>query len=302
MVEHHLDTVEVAGSKPASRTTLEKKQSKGEIVTCVSIRHAIEGLIASKQLARRREKYLGELQRVLDQFARSCPDNILEVTEHHVNEFVARHSRSAWTQATLISRISTLFEWAKRRRILTENPCEFIEKVSIDRKPPAVLTPEQAEKAIRSVASKRSRCLAWFALCMFAGLRPDEAAAIEWSSIDFEAQRVTITAASSKVRRHRIVTPKPVFWAWMHTARGAELPIAFQPRRRCIRHVRDAMGLESWPQDVLRHSAASYWLALDKDPSGLAFQLGNSPQVLMRHYWNLQTPETAQRYFSILPG
>jgi integrase len=198
----------------------------------------------------------------------------------------------------VVSRLSTLFEFCRRRRWIQENPCAFVERVSIDRKAPPILTPEQARAALAAVPPVAS---AWFSLCLFAGVRPQES--IGWDSIEWESSRIIVAPELSKVRRHRIVSPPDTLWPWLSLAATsrASLPISLATQRRSIRAVRDSLGWEAWPQDVLRHSAASYWLAVSGDVSRVAWQLGNSPAVLMRHYWNLVTPEEAERFWNLRP-
>ncbi|MCP5523587.1 MAG: hypothetical protein H7A46_18775 [Verrucomicrobiales bacterium] len=66
--------------------------------------------------------------------------------------------------------------------------------------------------------------------------------------------------------------------------------------------MRDRLGFKAWPQDVLRHTAASQLLALRKDAAAVALELGNSPQVLLTHYRELVTREQAAEFWGISSG
>ena len=59
--------------------------------------------------------------------------------------------------------------------------------------------------------------------------------------------------------------------------------------------------LRSWPDNALRHSAISYRLALNRDLSRIALESGNSPAIVQRHYLELVKPDTAKKFFSIMP-
>ena len=76
-------------------------------------------------------------------------------------------------------------------------------------------------------------------------------------------------------------------------------PIAPSPStiRRAIRRVRGVLGW--WQADCLRHSAASYHLALTGDAGKVATMLGNSPKILLTHYNGLASKEDAARFFDI---
>jgi len=67
---------------------------------------------------------------------------------------------------------------------------------------------------------------------------------------------------------------------------------------------RDRGVVESWPQNVLRHSFCSYRLAETKSSFGLvAEEMGNSPEMVRRHYRRAisQGKSTAKQYFDIRP-
>ena len=54
-------------------------------------------------------------------------------------------------------------------------------------------------------------------------------------------------------------------------------------------------------KNVLRHSYATYKLALKRDANALALEMGNSPQILTRNYLELATPKEGKQWFGILP-
>lgn len=147
------------------------------------------------------------------------------------------------------------------------------------------------------------RGLAWFALALLAGVRPEEADRLQWSDIDLDRGMVTVDAAASKVRSRRIIHLMPAAVAWLKSARklGAEMGVPRITRRRYLRAVRAKLGFEKWPTDLLRHTAASYLLAHHQDAGKVALELGNSPAVLFRHYRELVTREAAERFWNLKP-
>jgi hypothetical protein len=54
-------------------------------------------------------------------------------------------------------------------------------------------------------------------------------------------------------------------------------------------------------KNPLRHSYATYKLAVKRDANALALEMGNSPQILMRNYLELATPSQGKQWFGILP-
>jgi hypothetical protein len=63
----------------------------------------------------------------------------------------------------------------------------------------------------------------------------------------------------------------------------------------------EAAGME-WKSDALRHSYASYKLALTHDMAALALEMGNSPTMIFRHYLDLKHEDEAKAWFAVLPS
>lgn len=90
--------------------------------------------------------------------------------------------------------------------------------------------------------------------------------------------------------------------------RGFRLPVELDAElkrrsdvtvRRARRKMRAAMGWKVWKADILRHTAASMWLAEVGNAGTVSRQLGNSESVLLRSYWALTSPETAEKFWTI---
>lgn len=58
---------------------------------------------------------------------------------------------------------------------------------------------------------------------------------------------------------------------------------------------------ENSKRNALRHSYGSYRVALVQDPRTVAFEMGNSAQMVMRHYREVVTPEEGRAWFGIVP-
>jgi len=53
--------------------------------------------------------------------------------------------------------------------------------------------------------------------------------------------------------------------------------------------------------DALRHSFASYRLALTQNMAALALEMGNSPDMIHRHYLDLKHDDEGSEWFAIRP-
>lgn len=266
----------------------------------VTLANAIVALISAKRAANLRPRYIESLRLYLAQFARGREDAPIDgIDVGDVEAWLVGHHTAASTRAGNVGRLSALFAFAERRSWIARNPCRQLEKVRFEPKPPQILKVADAERLLRWAQFQRPMSIAYLALSLFAGVRPEEVERLNWKSVG--SDKVVIDAAASKVRRRRIVELHPVAAEWLSVARHATLPFNRMARRRFLRAARAHLGFTAWPQDLLRHSAASYMVALHRDAGKVAYWLGNSPTILMRHYCELVTPEEAERFWKIRP-
>jgi hypothetical protein len=57
-----------------------------------------------------------------------------------------------------------------------------------------------------------------------------------------------------------------------------------------------------WPNNVLRHSYATYRLAQCQNAARVALEMGNSPQMLFSNYRELADEKDAADWFNIVPS
>ncbi len=248
----------------------------------MDIRQAIDDLITSKTSGNKRPAYVTNLRQVLDAWSRGQDHRSLaSITLDEIESHVA--SRAAvGTRLSAINRLSTLFSFAVRKGWLAVNSCERIERPTIEAKLPAILSNADAAKMVACIRVKLPRFVPWFALSLFGGLRPKEADQISWDAMNLDNGSVLIDPGITKVRNARTVHLERVAVAWLKL--GGDLPTPKASRRRAARTVRDFMGWQDWPKDVLRHTAASHWIALKKSYGAVALEMGNSEQILRKHY------------------
>ena len=69
--------------------------------------------------------------------------------------------------------------------------------------------------------------------------------------------------------------------------------------RRWKEVARHTIGFDRWPQDLLRHTAASFLLALYGDAGKVAARLGNSSSVLQSHYHEPVTQAECEKFWPL---
>lgn len=262
------------------------------------LEEAVTACVADRVRLRRRPAYTAALEYTLRRFARGRERlPVSDVTLDHVRAFLDT-CQSDSVRASFQSRVSTLCAFSVSQGWLASNPVDRLGKVSVEQRAPVILTPDQVDAALTWSESHRD-FRPYLVLGLFCGIRPDELTRLEWSSVDLTRGLVTIDASTSKVRRRRIVPIAPRALQILAKTPGAGriwdgTQITLRRRRRALAA---HLGMP-WQADLLRHTAASYMMARDRDAGRVADALGNSPSVLLTRYRELVRPEDADRFWA----
>lgn len=267
----------------------------------VPIVDAIRCLLIAKKLCNCRPRYIESLRQFLTLFSRGREQQAVDSFDvFAIEAWFAQRDDSLSSRISNIGRLSSLFAFCVRRGWCKANPCHQLERIRIEPVRPQILAPAQAERLMRWVQFQKPMAMAYMALTLFCGVRPEETEKLGWESI--VGKVIVIDASASKVRRRRIIDPHPTALEWLDAAKAeGELPMHRMKRRRLLKEARAVLGFDGWPQDVLRHTAASMMMAKYRDAGRVADWLGNSPSILLRHYRELVTAESALAFWSIRP-
>ena len=195
----------------------------------------------------------------------------------------------------MIAKIGPFFTWCVREGYCESNPCKAVKRPRSDDSPPAIFTPPETKKLLQTALRYDPRLVPYLAIGLFAGVRPLEIERLTWA--DVLEHYIEITAAKAKTRKRRLVSLSDNLKQWL--ALGGDLPLT-NKRKRLARVVQIA-GL-NWKPDIMRHSFASYHLAMHTSADKTALELGHrDSKMLFAHYRELVTKEAAQSYWSIRP-
>ena len=263
---------------------------------------------------------------------------------------ITRQQAEAWIldaetvskQASRYRALHALFRFGVRRGYLSENPVAGLDKPP-ERPPDRVdiFTPAEAEAVLRAAQEREPRLVAFLAIGMFGGLRPqNELARLDWSDINLETGKITVTRSTSKTDRVRHVEIQPNLRAWLESVPkalrkgllyssrralfrvlGREWP---QDKRKAERAAKAARAAKlghklpgpkpepkpklkgkplRWSSDIMRHSFCTYRQAVLKDIGKLCFEAGNTPDVAKAHYLNPHVSEAeVKKYWAIMPA
>jgi integrase len=237
----------------------------------------------------------------LGRFALSFGEQMIAgISASRIDEWLRGLGVGAVTRNTFRRRLAVLFNFAKRRGYVTENPVADVERAKERETEIEILSVSQVARLLECASPEM---LPFWAIGAFAGLRRAEIERLNWSEIDFDSSVIEVKASKSKTASRRLITIQPNLREWLapyRTRTGRVCPISLQ---RKINDDRDRAGLRAeWPQNALRHSFGSYYLAQFNDAAKLALEMGNSPATIFRHYRQLVKPRQAERYWKIAPS
>lgn len=265
----------------------------------------IRELEAAKRFANKRESYIKSLKEYLTLFVRGREQQSIQLFDvSAIETWFNSREEALSTRASNIGRLSSLFSFAVRRGYIAENPCDKLERITVERSTPAIWTPDQIRDALHFTTDRIPRFMLWLVLASIVGIRPGELDHMTRADVIKHARNgLLIVDGGSKIRGHRRIirlSDHALIWIAFASTLPSELPLPESAIRRYRRKLKDTLQLP-WPQDIPRHTALSHLVAYYQDEGRVAMESGNSVKILRKHYLGLVTPAENQRFQNNLP-
>src|SRR5215471_2505518 len=107
-------------------------------------------------------------------------ERIAEVTEERVDQYLRDEDVSNQTKKNLRSYLVQFFNYALKKKYITENPALSVE-IHVQNGVPEYYTVEDCQKIMKEMLQPENKSLiSYFALCLFGGVRPLECERMEW--------------------------------------------------------------------------------------------------------------------------
>ena len=192
-----------------------------------------------------------------------------------------------------------LFNFASKRKYIRENPATALEVPQGRRTKPYVLPVEDCERLMATAASQAPDLVPFFAICLFAGIRPTEAQRLDWKDVNLKRHEIFIDSDISKTHDERWVPVEDnlLQWLWPHRKESGRISFS----RKAFDQVRRKAGIR-WAPDCMRHAYGSYHLAKHDNAGKTALNMGHRELgTLFEHYRRAVRAEDAERFFNIYP-
>jgi integrase len=226
-----------------------------------------------------------------------------EIGSSEIDEWLKARGKSLHTHLNYQTYLHNLFNFAIRRQYVASNPIDRMEKVTLDEKPAEILTVEQAARLLDTAEASGGMMTPFIAVGLFAGLRTREIAVLDWKDVDLAEKTITVHAVKTKTRSRRIVEISGNLGAWLLPYSAKAGAVAPDHYRQKFEDTRRSAGIDPWPRNAMRHSAASYHLAAHRNESLTQAMLGHeSGKMLIQHYRELVKPKDAARYWLVTPS
>jgi integrase len=275
------------------------------IAEAVPLSVAIERIVKVKQDANKDLEYIRQLKMTLTGLKAFVQDSLVsQITRPQIEQFLFRPN---WKPATIRGQrinIKTFFRFALSHHWIASDPSAHIEKIQLEDIPPGILTVEECNALFKSCVELEPDMSTFFALGIFCGLRSGtELQEIRKGDIDLERGFVNVRAEITKSRKRRIVDLSENCKAWLKLGIHSTAKIQYR-FDRVIKGASERLGREfKWPRNAMRHSFASYHLAMHQSAEKTALQMGHhSTDMLFRHYRELVRKSDADLFWSLSPS
>ena len=251
-----------------------------------------DGLKASSIAAM--QGYLGRFQRENQGLA------LQDIKAKSIMNWMNEKELHGLNRTNQIRYLRGFFRWCVKSSYLGADPTAPLSTPKVDQKLPEVLTVEQGRALLEAAEAHDPDICAYIALGCFAGIRVAELRQIRWD--DIGAEHVHIRPAVAKIRQQRYVdiTQNCRLWMGSYVGSGEVAPDDVSKR---MKRLREKAGIVTWPRNGMRHSFATYHLALHQNAPKTAHQLGHTNvNMLYNHYRNLANKKQGDEWFDICPS
>jgi integrase len=300
---------------------------KGENLKSVTAAVAVEDFLSKFKGRQKTEKankvYLGRIKK-------DWGDAILSEVDHvFVNKWIAGIQGSERTKRNYFDGVSLLFRHAKENGwypLEKQPPTEHANRPEAENPQIEIFSPEEGVALLTAAKDLKSPGFAVIALVGWSGCRTEEVAPefadkgrVRWEDLlwadrykDAEGveeadkpneDQIHVTPDAAKktrkkdLRRYIPLLPNLAeMLRPLRGTRGAIYPATLQGINKEFARIAKKAGIE-WKRNALRHSYGTYRAAITKNVPAVAFEMGNTPEMVGRHYNRPTPPHIARQWF-----
>jgi integrase len=268
----------------------------------VAVLRAVEEMLELREAEGRSRAHLADLTHRLMRFANAHKGRLVaSFTTRDIDAWLMSLKGAPQSKTNFRRAVHNLFAWCVARGYAASNPVTQAAKVKV---PPRTIGVLSVSDARRLLLACHAAILPAVAIGIFAGLRREEIARLDWREVDLEGGHIEVKATKSKTAQRRLVEIADNLREWLTPHRQLSGPVSptRTPYRWRFNEAVKAAGIERWPNNALRHTFASCHLAHYQDAAKTALQLGHTEsRTLFAHYRELVRRGEAAQFWAIMP-
>jgi integrase len=266
-----------------------------------TVAEVVEELFIAKKADGVSEAYLAYLKSYLGHFSRDFRVRIADVQTAHIDAWLRGLKLSPRSRNNHRNAVALLFNFAKSAGYLNRDRTTAAEHTALARKKVEAIEVFTPAELTSLLAAADAVALPFLALGAFCGLRSAEILRLKWEDLNWPEKVIEIRAGVSKTRTRRLPPLTAPALSWLEAYKGKTGPVVPAKLHRDAVEAACAASGVAWKRNGLRHGFGTYRMAILKDPVRVAYEMGNSPQVIRQCYDRVVTEAVGAKWFSILP-
>jgi len=241
---------------------------------------------------------------------------VAEITPEVLENYLAQRNTSPGGKDTDRRAISRFFSWCieRPRRWAISNPASVVKIDQGEKAPPAILTPDDCKNLFCSAEQHKGGLLVpYVAVCLIAGLRPEEAKRLTWQGVNLQDKEIRLESNQTKTKTPRVVKIHPTLAAWLKAYKGKPFfPVNWRKEFDAVKEAAGFTGRvdpeakeeqpgKPFPHDVMRHTAISHFFRNCGSYGLTAEQFGNSEAIIKKHYQGRVSSADTAKFYNIKP-
>lgn len=274
-----------------------------------TVPEVVAQFLADKEKAGRDAKTIKQAGIIWNKFAGAFSDRHLsEISVEEYQQWFDGIEGAPKTRANYRNLVRQLYRTAIRKKYVLENIVDQTDKIE-------GIEGKRGFLSVAAVASLLKHApnydlLPYAVMMLFGGVRREElegedgSEVVGWENVNLTDKSVVVSAATVKTRRQRVIPLTDTAVAWLRSCRKLTGPVTDKTNfRKRFDAWREAAGvIQGWPDNALRHTFGTMHATHYQDHGKTANIMGNSVDVVKRHYLGVTTRQDAARFWKLRPN
>lgn len=278
----------------------------------------VDRVISERERRDLSDRYLQDLRSRLRRFERDFGyRSVASISRDEIGDWLRDLKVAPVTTNNYRTALAVMFSDAVVDGYIDENPAKKVKRTKVVEGEVGVLTPYELS---RLLAASGEDILPVVLIGAFAGVRRSELEVLDWQDIDMVDKHIRIRAKNAKSSRNRLIPILDNLHKWLlpyvrnsgrvWPSNGRKLYDKARreggfgvPGSESDKELATGLKLDRpWPENALRHSYASYWLAKFQRADELALNLGHlDTKIIFSNYRAIVKASDAENYWAISP-